>query len=118
MNEQLHNLFVNITNKFFAFIPSFLVGVILVVIGWVLAWIVKRMVIQMLILLKFDRVLTRFPWGRSFSKADVRYGMYSSLGNICFLIVFLLFLYYTLLNWGLGFISELLREGILFFRGS
>ncbi len=115
MNDQLHNLFVNITDTFFAFIPSFLVGIILVVIGWILAWMVKRMVIQMLILLKFDRALVRFPWGRAFSKADVRYGLYSFIGNVFFLIVFLLFLYYTLLSWGLGFISELLREGILFF---
>ena len=73
------------------------------------------MIIQMLILLKFDRALVRFPWGRAFSKADVRYGFYSFIGNIFFVIIFLLFLYYTLLSWGLKFISELLREGILFF---
>jgi Mechanosensitive ion channel, conserved TM helix len=115
MNEQLHTLFMNIMKTFLAFIPSFLVGIILIIIGWILAWFVKRMVIQMLILLKFDRALVRFPWGRAFSKADVRYGFYSFIGNIFFIIIFLLFLYYTLLSWGLRFISELLREGILFF---
>lgn len=115
MNEQLHTLFMNIMNTFLAFVPSFLVGIILIVIGWVLAWFIKRMIIQMLKLLKFDRALARFPWGRAFSKADVRYGFYSFIGNIFFVIIFLLFLYYTLLSWGLKFISELLREGILFF---
>jgi Mechanosensitive ion channel, conserved TM helix len=115
MNEQLHTLFMKIMNTFFAFAPSFLVGIILIIIGWILSWFVKRMIIQMLILLKFDRALVRFPWGRAFSKADVRYGFYSFIGNICFIIIFLLFLHYALLSWGLGFISELLREGILFF---
>jgi hypothetical protein len=115
MNEPLHTLFMNIMNTFFAFVPSFLVGIILIIIGWFLAWFVKRMIIQMLILLKFDRALVRFPWGRAFSKADVRYGFYGFIGNIVFTIIFLLFLYYTLLSWGLEFISELLREGILFF---
>jgi hypothetical protein len=115
MNEQLHTLFMNIMNTFFAFIPSFLVGIILIIIGWILAWFIKRMIIQMLILLKFDRALVRFPWGRAFSKADVRYGFYSFIGNIFFIIIFLLFLHYALLSWRLEFISELLREGILFF---
>jgi hypothetical protein len=115
MNEQLHTLFMNIMNTFLKFIPSFLIGVILIIIGLILAWFVKRMVIQMLILLKFDRALVRFPWGRAFSKADVRHGFYSFIGNVFFFIIFLLFLYYALLSWGLGFISELLREGILFF---
>ena len=35
MNEQLHTLFMNIMNTFLAFVPSFLVGIILIIIGWV-----------------------------------------------------------------------------------
>ena len=115
MNEQMHPLFMKILNTFFEYIPSFLVGVILIIIGLVLAWFVKRVAIQMLIILKFDRIVVKFPWGKAFSKADVRYGFYGFIGNILYLIIFLLFLYYALLSWGLGFISELLREGILFF---
>lgn len=115
MNEQLHNLFVNFAEKFFGFLPSLVVGVVLIILGWILAWFIKRMIIQMSILLKFERALTRFQWGKAFSKADVRYGLYNFLGNIVFIIVFLLFLYYALLSWGLQFLSELIGEGILLF---
>lgn len=115
MNDQLHNLFVNFVEKFFSFLPSLVVGVVLIILGWILAWFIKRMIIQMSILLKFERTLTRFHWGKAFSKADVRYGLYNFLGNIVFIIVFLLFLYYALLSWGLQFLSELIGEGILLF---
>jgi hypothetical protein len=115
MNEYVHTMFINIVNKFFGFMPSFIVGITLIIIGWALAWFVKRTIIQVSRILKIDRALVRFHWARALSKADVRYGFYSFLGSIGFTVVFLIFLYYALISWGLDFLSEMLREGILFF---
>ncbi|HPJ94643.1 MAG TPA: hypothetical protein PKY89_12105 [Deltaproteobacteria bacterium] len=113
MNNHAHNLLITIANRFLDYLPSLLIGLILIVIGWLIAWFVKRVIVQMMILLRFDRALVRFPWGKSFAKADVRYGLYHFVGSIAFIVIFLLFVYYALISWGLGFISELLGQGIL-----
>ena len=115
MNDHAHNLLITIANRFLDYLPSLLIGLILIVIGWLMAWFVKRVIVQMMIILRFDRALVRFPWGKSFAKADVRYGLYHFVGSIAFIIIFLLFVYYALISWGLSFISELLGKGILLF---
>jgi|GEM_PF-321010 len=115
MNEQLQFFFTDLIHKFFGFLPSLVFGIVILSVGWILAWFLKRLVIQMSVILKIEGAMTRFQWGKAFSKADVRYGLYNFIGNIVFLIVFLIFVYYALLNWGLTFLSQLLGEGILLF---
>ena len=61
-------------------------------IGWVVGWIVKRIVIQVCVIFRLGRLLRSFRWGAGFSKADVRYAFYNAIGNVAFLIVFLIFL--------------------------
>ncbi|MEN6474255.1 MAG: hypothetical protein ABFD81_09595 [Syntrophaceae bacterium] len=115
MNDQLQFFFTDLIHKFFGFLPSLVFGIVILIVGWVLAWFLKRLVIQMSVILKIEGAMTRFQWGKAFSKADVRYGLYNFIGNIVFLIIFLIFVYYALLNWGLTFLSQLLGDGILLF---
>jgi hypothetical protein len=86
----------------------------LLLIDWLIAWFAKRLVVQICIILKLGKYLVKFSWGTAFSKADVRYGLYNLLGNIAFLLIFLLFFDFALITWNLKYISDLLGKGIFY----
>jgi hypothetical protein len=112
MNESLQSLFLDLTKKLVAFLPSLFTGIFLIGIGWLLGWFVKRLVIQLSVFMKLERFLIKFSWGKAFTKADVRYGLYSFIGNIFFFIILLIFLDFALIIWDLKFLSDLLARGI------
>lgn len=115
MTEKLQILFLDYGNRFIGYLPKLFFGILLLGVGWFLAWVAKRVVIQLCVILKLEYFLTRVSWGRDFSKADIRFGFYNLLGNLAFVIVFLLFLDFALLTWKLQFLSDLLADGILIF---
>jgi len=112
MDENLQSLFLDMTKKLVAFLPALFAGILLVGIGWLLGWFVKRLVIQLSVFMKLERFLIKFSWGKAFTKADVRYGLYSFIGNIFFFIILLIFLDFALIIWDLKFLSEMLARGI------
>jgi hypothetical protein len=114
METQVQDQFIGLADNIIAYLPSLLAGIVLVLIGWIAGWLIKRVLIQLSILLRIDRFLKRSRWEASFAKADVRYGLYSFIGNIGFTIVFLLFLDNAFIAWKLTMISDLLSRGILF----
>ncbi len=113
MNENLNSLFLNLTEKLVAFLPALFTGILLIGFGWLLGWFVKRVVIQLAVVLRLERFLIKFSWGKVFSKADVRYGLYKSIGNLFFFVILLIFVDFALIVWNLKFLSNLLAEGIL-----
>jgi hypothetical protein len=114
MNNNFENLFYNFWEKISEYLPSLLGGLLLIVIGWVLGWIIKRIVIQVFVILRFDKLLTKFRFGASLSKADIRYAVYNFIGNIIFLIVFLIFINSALVAMNLLVISKVIEQGVLF----
>ena len=72
MNSNFENLFYGLWQKIVDYLPNLIGGLILLIIGWVLGWIIKRVVIQILVILRFDRLLSKFRFSFSLSKADVR----------------------------------------------
>jgi hypothetical protein len=115
MTEKLQGLFLEYGHRIVGYLPKLLFGILLLGVGWLLAWFAKRVVIQLCVILKLEYLLTRFTWGRDFSKADIRFGFYNLLGNVAFIIVFLVFLDFALITWELQFLSDLLADGILIF---
>jgi hypothetical protein len=115
MTEKLQGLFLDYGHRIVGYLPKLLFGILLLGVGWLLAWFAKRVVIQLCVILKLEYLLTRFPWGRDFSKADIRFGFYNLLGNVAFIVVFLVFLDFALITWELQFLSDLLADGILIF---
>ncbi len=114
MNEKFPGLFVSLVDKFIKYLPDLLAGIVLVLIGWFLGWFVKRVIIQLAVILRLERFLIRFRWGRDFSKGDVRFGFYSFLGNIAFFIIFIIFVNNALSAWKLTVLSDLMEKSILF----
>jgi len=115
MNNPVKELFYGVSEKIIGYLPSVVAGILLIAIGWVIAWIVKRIVIQLCSLLRVDRLLRRFQWGAGFSKADLRYALFNSVGNIAFFLVVLLFLDAALVAMQLRVFSNLIERGVLFF---
>jgi hypothetical protein len=114
MSDRLQAVFVELTNKTIGFLPTLFAGILLLLIGWLIAWFAKRLVVQICIILKLERYLVKFSWGSAFSKADVRYGLYNLLGNIAFLLIFLVFFDFALVTWNLKLLSDLLGKGIFY----
>jgi hypothetical protein len=113
MTERLQQVWMVALNTAIEFLPKLLSGVLLLLIGWVVAWVAKRMVIQIMILFRMERFLTRFRWGGAFGKADIRYGLYNLVGNIVFILVLLTFIDLTLIVWDLRILSDQLGGVIL-----
>jgi hypothetical protein len=114
MNDKVQNLFAGLADKFTAYLPNLLAGIVLVLVGWALGWFVKRVIVQFSVILRLERFLIRSRWSQDFSRGDVRYGFYNFLGNIGFLIVFLILLSAALSAWKLNILSDLLGKGIVF----
>jgi hypothetical protein len=115
MENKLSTLFIDLANKFVGLIPKLFAGMALLFLGFLVAWFVKRLVIQLSIALRLERFLIKFRWGKTFSKADVRYGFYNFLGNIFFFFILLAFIDLSLIAWDLKFLSDLLGEAISLF---
>jgi hypothetical protein len=115
MEESLQSQFWEIGREIIGYLPNLFAGILLVAIGWFLGWFLKRIVIRVAVLLRLERFLTRIRGGEDFSKGDVRYGFYNFLGNIAFLIIFLIFLDNAFRAWKLAVLSDLLEKGIYFF---
>ena len=115
MENKLPIVFLDLVNKFVGFIPRLLTGMSLLILGLLVAWFVKRLVIQLSIALRLEKFMIKFRWGKTFSKADVRYDFYNFLGNIFFFFILLAFIDLSLIAWNLKFLSDLLGEAISLF---
>ena len=114
METKIHDQFSVLVNSINAYLPNLLAGIILLLIGWLAGWFIKRLLVQVSVLLRIDRFLKRSRWEADFAKADVRYGIYNFIGNIGYILVFLLFFDNALIAWKLTMLSDLISKGMLF----
>lgn len=114
MNNSLSGIFYGATEKIVAYLPNLVAGVVLFAVGWFLGWLVKRIVVQALAVVRFDRLFRRFKWGAGLSKADVRYAFFDFIGNVAFVVVFLVLLNASLEALQLTVLSKVLQQGVLF----
>lgn len=114
MNSQLEKALYDVSERLIAYLPNIIAAIMLLVVGWALGWIVKRVVIQLLLVLRFDRLLRRFKWGTGLAKADVRHAVLEFIGNSVFVIVFLILLNAALEALQLPVLSDVLRVAVLF----
>lgn len=114
METKLKDQLLGLYDSILAFLPNLLAGVILILLGWLIGWLIKRVLVQFAVVIRIDRFLLKSRWEADFSKADVRHGVYNFIGNIGYVIVFMLFLDNALIAWKLTMWSDLLMKGILF----
>ena len=114
MNNNLQDLLYGLWQKIIGYLPNLLAGLLLLILGWVIGWLAKRVIIQLLVILRFDRLFTRLRWKSALSKADIRYALYNLIGNIVFFVVFLIFLNSALDALNLIVLSKLIANGVIF----
>lgn len=114
MDSSLRDPFYSMGEKIIGYLPNLFAGIVLVAIGWVLGWVVKRVVFQLCVILRLERLLRSFRWGEEFSKADIRHALFNTIGDVSFFIVFLIFLNAALDALQLTVLSSLLQRGVLF----
>lgn len=108
MSQRLNQIIADMVGQLIAYIPKLMAGCFLIIIGLICGWLLKRILIRVAIVLKVERFLVRFKQGRAFYKADVRYALYNLIGNIVFVIIFLIFFEAALITWDRTFLSSLL----------
>ena len=114
MGNSLQELFSGVGKNIIDYLPNLFAGILLVAVGWLIGWFVKRVIIQLAVILRLEKFLTGFRWGKAFAKADIRYGFYNYLGNIFFFIIFIIFFNDALTAWKLVIFSKVL-EGAIFY---
>lgn len=114
MDSPIEKLFYNFSEEIITYLPHLVAGIVLIGLGWLVGWFAKRVTVQLCAVLRFDRMLRRFNWGKGLGRADVRYAFYNSLGNLVFAVIFLIFLNNALSVMRLTILSDLLEMGIFF----
>jgi hypothetical protein len=114
METKIQDQFISFVDSVMAYLPNLVGGIVLILLGWLCGWLVKKFLVQLSVILRIDRWLKRSRFEADFSKADVRYSLYHVIGNIGFIIVFLIFLDNALLAWKMHMISNVLSKVLLF----
>ena len=114
MDKNLESPFFDFGKQIIDYLPNLLAGIILLLIGWFVGWLAKRIMIQLLAILKVERLFIRLQWRRALSKADIRYAVFNLIGNVVFFIVFLIFLNSALDAMKLTILSSLIQQGVVF----
>lgn len=94
------------------YFPSLIAGLVLVVLGFLAGWLIKRIVYQLCVILRIERLLGSFRWGGEFSKADIRHALFNAIGNVVFILVFLIFLNAALDAMKLKILSNMIQKGV------
>ena len=94
------------------YFPNLFAGLLLIVIGALVGWLIKRIVYQLCVILRIERLLGSFRWGGEFSKADIRHALFRAIGNVAFFIVFLVFLNAAFDAMKLTVLSNMIEKGV------
>jgi hypothetical protein len=104
--------FAKLMQNIIDYFPSLIAGLLLIVIGALVGWLIKRIVYQLCVILRIERLLGSFRWGGEFSKADIRHALFRTIGNLAFFIVFLVFLNAALDAMKLTVLSNMIEKGV------
>jgi hypothetical protein len=114
MDNSFEGPFFNFGKEIISYLPNLLGGILLLAVGWFAGWLAKRIIVQLLVAFRLERMFTRVRWRQTLSKADIRYALFGFIGNIVFFVVFLIFLYTALDAMKLSVLSSLIQNGVLF----
>ena len=95
MGNNLQDLFGGVGQNIINYLPNLFAGILLVAVGWIIGWFVKRVIIQLAVILRLEKFLTGFRWGKAF-------------------IIFIIFFNDALNAWKLVIFSKVL-EGAIFY---
>jgi hypothetical protein len=104
--------FSELTQSIISYFPNLIAGLVLIFLGILAGWLIKRILYQLCILLRLERLLRSFRWGGEFSKADLRNALFNAIGNVAFALVFLVFLNAAFSVMKLLILSNLIEKSV------
>jgi hypothetical protein len=104
--------FAELARSIVDYFPSLVAGLALILLGILAGWLIKRIVYQLCVLLRLDRLLRSLRWGGEFSKADIRHALFNAIGNAAFVLVFLVFLNAAFAAMQLLILSNLIEKSV------
>jgi hypothetical protein len=60
MHQASQDLFHHLSEKFIGYLPDLMGGIALILIGWFLGWFIRRLMIQVMVILRVEQLLVRF----------------------------------------------------------
>lgn len=78
----INESFTTFVEAFLAFLPSIIGALIVFLIGWLIALAVGRLIKEILIQVKLNRLFEKKGWGQSLEKADIKSDPAGFIGNI------------------------------------
>jgi hypothetical protein len=106
------NPFSKLAQSIIEYFPSLVAGLVLILLGFFAGWLIKRIVYQLCVVLRLERLLRSFRWGEEFSKADIRHALFNAIGNLVFILVFLVFLNAAFAAMQLTILSNLIERSV------
>ena len=104
--------FARLVQNIVDYFPNLIAGLLLILVGVLAGWLIKRIVYQLCVILRIERLLGSFRWGGEFSKADIRHALFRAISNVVFFIVFLVFLNAALDAMKLAVLSNMIQRGV------
>jgi hypothetical protein len=106
------NPFSKLAQSIVDYFPSLMAGLALILIGLLAAWLIKRIIYQLCILLRLERLMQSFRWGKELSKADIRNALFNAIGNFAFVLVLLVFLNAAFAAMQLTVLSNMIEKSV------
>ena len=82
METRVEDQFLKLTDSIIGYLPNFMGGLLLILVGWIAGAIIKRVLIQFSLIVRIDRLFKHSRWEADLSKADVRHSISKFIGNI------------------------------------
>jgi len=95
---------------FLNFIPQLLAAIIVFVIGWLIASAIGKLISQILIRLKFNRLFEKADWREALEKAEIKVNPSEFIGGICKWILIIVVLLISVEVLGLTQFAVLLNK--------
>lgn len=106
------NPFSKLAQSIIDYFPHLVAGLVLILLGFLAGWLIKRIVFQLCVVLRLERLLQSSRWGEEFSKADIRRALFNAIGNIAFILVFLVFMNAAFAAMQLTILSNLIEKSV------
>jgi len=95
------------------YLPTFMAGLAVALIGFFVAWIAGKLLVRLLLFSRLDRVVVRMGWARALGRGDVRHSLFAFVGIVFGGIIFLIFLDNAIVIWRLTVLSSMLEKFVL-----
>lgn len=110
LNNVTLDFFIGLWGNFINFLPTLVLGFIILIFGWLFSVGVGKVISQLLKKAKFDQVFQKEGWKEAMEKAKIKISASNFIGTITKWILFIIFLWAALGTWGLAHFADFMEK--------